>query len=256
MGFEPEWLALREPADHSARDKALLEQARAHAGPEALVADLGCGTGSTARAFDDPKASSWRWRFLDSDAALLEIAAARHPSAEAVIMDLGQIEDMPLNGVSLVTASALLDLMPYEWLCQLAARLKEANLPFYAALSYNGVMHWSPPLAEDQEITMAFNSHQTTNKGLGPAMGPSAARLASQVFAEHGFVVTLADSPWSLAGDDAELHLQLVDGIAAAALEMGSTAATRWVERRRAELGRSAATIGHTDLLAIPRRVH
>jgi len=254
MGFAPDWLALREPADHAARDKALLAQAQAQVGPHAVVADLGCGTGSTARAFAECGAENWTWRFLDSDASLLEIAAARHPKAQPVMMDLGRIEDMPLHGIGLVTASALLDLMPLDWLRRLAQRLKAAALPFYAALTYNGVMHWSPALQEDQEVTEKFNAHQETDKGLGPAMGPRAARVASQVFAEHGFRVSLADSPWSLTEDQAPLHGQLVDGIGAAASEMGSRAATEWVARRRAALGLSTAFIGHTDLLAVPKR--
>lgn len=255
MGFAPDWLALREPADHAARDKALLAQAQAQVGPSAVVADLGCGTGSTARAFAGSGADNWTWRFLDSDASLLEIAATRHPKSEPVMMDLGRIEDMPLHGVGLVTASALLDLMPLDWLRRLAQRLKAEALPFYAALTYNGVMHWSPALQDDQEVTEAFNAHQETDKGLGPAMGPRAARLASQVFMQHGFRVSLADSPWSLKEDQAQLHRKLVDGIGAAAGEMGSNAATQWAVERHAALDQSKAFIGHTDLLAIPQRV-
>lgn len=254
MGFAPDWLALREPLDHKARDKALLAQARSHARPGAVIADLGCGTGSTARAFDEVGTSPWTWRFVDSDASLLEIAAERHPTAEPVIMDLGHIKDMPLQGVSLVTASALLDLMPINWLRELVARLKAAALPFYAALTYNGVMHWTPALDEDREVAAAFNAHQETDKGLGRAMGPGAARIASQIFSDHGFEVTLADSPWAVAHEHAELHGQLVDGIGVAAQEMGSDVAPSWVARRQAELCQTTAMIGHTDLLAVPRK--
>ena len=45
MGFSADWLALREPADHAARDGDLLAAAAQVAG--AVIVDLGCGTGST-----------------------------------------------------------------------------------------------------------------------------------------------------------------------------------------------------------------
>ena len=51
-GFSPEWLELREAADHRARD-GLLAMAladRLQKRPSIQVVDLGCGTGSNIRA--------------------------------------------------------------------------------------------------------------------------------------------------------------------------------------------------------------
>ncbi|MDX8349424.1 class I SAM-dependent methyltransferase [Cognatiyoonia sp. IB215446] len=253
MGFSADWLALREPVDLAARDDALLARAAAFAGQDAVVLDLGSGTGSTARAFGDVRAT---WRFVDGDAALLDIAHARHPASECVTMNLRDIDDLPLDEVSLVTASALLDLMPTEWMTRLAARLQEAMIPFYAALNYDGAMRWSPALDVDATITHAFNQHQQTDKGIGPAMGPQSGQLAAQILRAHGFDVTLADSPWQLGAAEADLHAQLIAGIAEAAQECGSHQAPDWVTKRRADLARSHAVIGHTDLLAIPQKPH
>ena len=51
-GFSPEWLRLREPADHRARDRGLAERLAAHLeGRQSIkLVDLGCGTGSNFRA--------------------------------------------------------------------------------------------------------------------------------------------------------------------------------------------------------------
>ncbi len=107
MSFSAAWLDLREPADRAARDPALLAAAADYLG-DGWAVDLGCGTGATARAFP-PRA---RWRLVDRDAALLARARARLPEARTYALDLGALDDLPLDGARLVTCSALLDLMP------------------------------------------------------------------------------------------------------------------------------------------------
>ena len=252
MSFSPDWLALREPADLAARDRDLLARAIAVAGEDAVVLDLGSGTGSTARAFQGGACSGWTWRFVDGDPDLLDIAHSRHPQSECVVMNLRDIDDLPLAGVSLVTASALLDLMPQTWMTHLAQRLGQAGIPFYAALNYDGVMQWSPAGAEDDAITASFNRHQQTDKGIGPAMGARSGALAQHILLQNGFDVTLSQSPWQLGADQAELHRQLIAGIGDAARETGNTDAAHWAQARIADVAHAKAMIGHTDLLAVP----
>ena len=72
VSFDADWLELREPADRAARDSGLLAAAAGYLGG-ALALDLGCGTGATVRAFG----GVGRWRLVDADPALLEIAGAR-----------------------------------------------------------------------------------------------------------------------------------------------------------------------------------
>ncbi|MEJ8562550.1 class I SAM-dependent methyltransferase [Yoonia sp. GPGPB17] len=250
MGFSPDWLALREPLDHASRDADLLARAVACAGPGTVVVDLGSGTGSTARAFGD---TGCRWRFIDGDAALLDIAQARHPGAEQVVFDLRDIEELPLEGVGMVTASALLDLMPLEWVKALAGRLQDAGIPLYAALNYNGVMRWLPRHEADSDVTKAFNAHQRTDKGIGPALGPTASEVAAEVFADQGFEVHFGDSPWQLNGSAAQLHDELLNGIGMAAAEAGYAQAQAWTADRCATVAETVGYIGHTDIFAVPR---
>ncbi|MGB3408436.1 MAG: class I SAM-dependent methyltransferase, partial [Jannaschia sp.] len=224
-------------------------------GPGAVVVDLGSGTGSTARAATDAVCATWRWRFVDGDPALLDIAQARHPEAEKSVFDLRDIDRLPLEGVRLVTASALLDLMPLEWVTALARRLQAAELPFYGALNYNGRMHWSPPHDADADVTRAFNAHQRTDKGIGPALGPTSGEAAAQVFTEHGFDVSLGDSPWELGAAEARLHRELLAGIGDAAEMVGFAHARDWVADRQATVSQTAGYIGHTDILAVPQKV-
>lgn len=253
MVFSAEWLAMREPLDHVSRDAGLLANVVSYAGANAVVVDLGSGTGSTARAFNDPVCATWTWHFIDGNQDLLNISKTRHPRSVQSVMDLKDIDKLPLDHVDLVTASALLDLMPHAWVAKLARRLQKASIAFYSAINYNGNMRWTPPHHDDQSITDAFNRHQRTDKGVGPALGPASGTVAANIFAEHGFDVSLADSPWELSPDRADLHLSLINGIGDAAAECGHSLAIDWIKARSAMAAKSIGYIGHTDLLAVPQ---
>lgn len=249
MGFSAGWLSLREPADHAARDAALLHKAALAAGERAVVVDLGCGTGSTRRAFGGMLRGA-TWRMVDADPALLALAGG-----EGFALDLNRIDDLPLEGATLVTASALIDLCSAAWIDALVARLAAGHLPFYAALSYDGIMGWTPPHPSDAGVTEAFNRHQGGDKGFGPALGPRAAEYAAQALRGAGYRVETALSPWRLGPAQAALQRDLLGGIAQAAAEAGATGTDGWLAARIAALGGAACRIGHVDLLALPPAV-
>jgi hypothetical protein len=248
VSFDAAWLDLREPADRAARDPGLLAAATAWLG-DGLAVDLGAGAGATLRAFPCGAA---RWRLVDRDSRLLAVAAHRHPAAERVEADLADLDALPLAGARLVTASALLDLCPADWLAALADRVASAGAGFYAALSYDGAMAWTPARPDDAAVTAAFNRHQRRDKGLGPALGPAAAGAAAAAFAARGFTVRHAPSPWRLGPGDAPLRAELVAGIAAAAAEAGCVTAGAWGQARRAASGTGSCVVGHADVLALP----
>ncbi len=252
MGFSAAWLALREPADLAARDAGLLAAAVQAAGPAPIIVDLGCGTGSTLRAFQPHLTTNPTWRLVDADPALLDRAALlAGPDVALHQLDLRRIDDLPFDGAQLVTASALLDLCARDWVVALADRLARMSLPFYAALTYDGVMTWTPADPDDAAVTAAFNTHQRGDKGFGPALGPDAADVCAEIFSAAGFRVMQAESPWHLAEADAALQADLVTGIAAAATEAGHDA-TAWGARRAAAAAATLCHIGHRDFLALP----
>lgn len=254
MGFSAEWLSLREPADRAARDDALARRAAVAAGSTPVIVDLGCGTGATRRALAPYLPANTRWFLVDSDPALLAAAVAdgdNHDNAvEAIRRDIGDLAFLPLEDVTLVTASALLDLVTAAWTETLARRLRA---PFYAALSYCGDMRWTPDDPRDAAVTRFFNRHQQGDKGLGPALGSAAGERAAVIFANAGFDVQRASSPWQLGPESAELQHELIDGIASAAAEAGCAVALDWGRHRRSLASQSTCEIGHLDILAIPR---
>lgn len=253
MGFDADWLFLREPADHAARDKALLAAAVEAAGPSPVILDIGCGTGSTIRAFGDRLGASARWRLVDNDPILLERASAATQNAvETVLMDIRDAEALPLDGVTLVTASALLDLVSDDWLSRLAATLKTRGIPLYAALTYDGLMRWEPEMPEDTDITQAFNRHQQQDKGFGIALGPDAHARAVEHFVGAGYETREASSPWLLGEGTERLREEFTVGVARAAGEAGADRASSWAEQRIKPSGSTMIEVGHRDLLATP----
>jgi SAM-dependent methyltransferase len=244
VSFTAEWLELRAPADAAARDAGLAAVAAGFLGG-GLALDLGCGTGAACAAF--PGA---RWRLVDSDPELLRVAATRC-GGEAVEADLGDLAGLPFEGVRLVTAFALLDLAGRAWIEALAERVAAAGAGLYAPLCYDGALAWEPALPGDAAVGAAFNAHQGRDKGLGEALGPGAAAAMAGAMRARGYWVRLAPSPWRLGAGEATLHAALVEGVAAAAAEMGVAEAGAWGQARLAASG-WGCTVGHLDVLALP----
>jgi hypothetical protein len=255
-GFAADWLALREPADQAARDPDLMRQAAAAAGPAAIIVDLGSGTGAMMRALAPSLGAGQSWRLVDSDRQLL--AACKAPSEIAVTtheMSLLALEDLPLSGATLVTASALFDLVSEDWLARLATRLAASRLPLYASLTYDGIAEWEPSHALDATLRDALNNHQHGDKGFGPALGPDATECLAALMVRHGYRVAQVSSLWRLGPQRAALQIATNEGFAAAALDLsacpGDTLAD-WLACRRSAALTGRMRVGHQDLLAIP----
>lgn len=261
-GFDKNWLALREPADHAARNEVLLEDLARHlAGLEdARLLDIGCGTGSSWRSLNDQLPGKIAWTLLDHDPALLDEAQRRIGEGSGVAFrqhDLNDIATLPLERVCVVTASALFDLCSEGFCTALADRLAAERVGLYAALNYDGLMHWSLPQPLDEQMVDLFNRHQRTDKGFGTALGPDATACLARLLTAHGFSVRVGDSPWRMDAGTAALQIEFLRGLRRPLLEMSELSETTvddWLEFRLSAIGEpgSSCLVGHTDLLALP----
>jgi SAM-dependent methyltransferase len=263
-GFSADWLTLREPHDLRARDPAVLDAVTALLEPlsSVRIVDLACGTGSTLRALGPLLPARQSWKLVDNDLGLLARAAAtplaQHAAVTAVPLDLNRDLEAALDGpVDLVATSALLDLVSEAWLDRLAVEIAARAIPLYAALSYDGRIALSPSDPLDAAIAAAVNAHQRTDKGFGPALGPSAAGYAIARFRALGYSVVHGFSDWMLGPDDPDMQNEILTGWADAAHAIGALSladAKAWLARRRDALaaGSSSLRVGHVDLFATP----
>jgi SAM-dependent methyltransferase len=268
--YAPEWLELREAADAAARSAELLDPLRIRLAnlpgraPGGLVVhDLGCGTGSMGRWLAPRLDGAQHWVLHDRDPYLLHFAAVSSPKAaadgsritvETRRGDIGRLTPDTLAGATLVTASALLDVLTREQTDALAAACVDAGCPALLTLSVVGRVELTPADPLDAEIADAFNAHQRRT-GL---LGPDAVGIASEAFTGRGATVRLRPSPWRLGPAQAALTAQWLRGWVGAAVEQrpGLRAhANTYLAARLASsaLGELHVTVHHTDLLALPR---
>jgi SAM-dependent methyltransferase len=278
-GFDAAWLTLREPYDHAARSAELAARFAAAVGKAPHLLDLGCGSGSNFRYLAPRIAGPQRWRCVDHDPALLEIAQAAvkdwsdrqgwanrrdgddlilaRPGGEIAVgfmlADLARDGPPDTNSKTALTASALLDLTSAAWLENLADRCCTA--PLLMALSFDGRLAFEPKLPEDGEIHGRFIVHQRSDKGFGRALGPAGARHLADLLLIRGCEVALERVDWRLGPDDGPLLSATIEGIIGAAQEvLHDSCLDRWAALRRRQLtaGDLRLSVGHLDLLALP----
>ena len=200
------WLALREPADAAARAAELVEILRPHLPTDGmLIHDLGCGTGSMARWLAPQLSGPQRWVLHDRDAELLELAASNPPTrsadgaavaVETRLDDITRLDPGDLAGVSLLTASALLDMFTSEELDAVRRRLCRSGLSCPRHAQRRGRGRLTPAHPFDREVMDAFNAHQRRRTAGGPLLGPDAVGAAAVAFEQRGFKVVMRPSPW------------------------------------------------------------
>ena len=260
--FSSEWLELREPVDHAARSEEIVS-ALCHYflnDRQLIIADIGGGTGSTQRVLSPAMPQELAWHVLDNDPDLI-LEARNKPGGENTTfssVDLANsitpvFEPVP----DLVATSAFLDLVSLTWLEILVSEITHRRIPFYAALSYDGRLRCHPTHPLDDEIFAAFNKHQKTDKGFGPALGPDAAKSAKKLFENCGYTVFEAESNWEAGPQHADFLSHLIHGWHNAACEIREAEQSEfgtWLSSREEEIniGKLSVFTGHKDLLAVP----
>jgi methyltransferase family protein len=262
------WLALREPADATARSLDLVEHLRRElpARGRQVIHDLGCGTGAMGRWLAPRLPGRQHWVLHDRDADLLEVAAVAPPgpaadgaavTVEARHSDITRLHPGDVADATLVTASALLDLLTEDELAGLVNVCAGAGCPTLLTLSVVGRVDVSPADPLDSRIAAAFDAHQRRAMERGRLLGPDAVALAAQEFGRRAAVVLVRPSPWRLGAAQADLALEWFTGWVGAAceqqLELGA-ATDAYTHRRLAQAaaGQLAVTVDHADLLVLP----
>jgi hypothetical protein len=263
-----EWLALREPADAAARAIDLIEYLGRHSsatGPW-VIHDLGCGTGAMGRWLAPLLRGPQRWIAHDRDGDLLALAAADRPgpaadgaavSVETMRSDITRPDPDGLAGATLITASALLDMLAGDELERLVTACAGAKCPVLLTMSVVGRVSLTPAEPLDGRVASAFNAHQRRATGRGRLLGPDAVVVAAEEFRRRGSEVLVRVSPWRLGAFQADLARQWFTEWVGAACEQQpqlAAEAESYTGRRLAQLaaGQLQLVVEHADLLVLP----
>ncbi|HWU59008.1 MAG TPA: hypothetical protein VN045_09840, partial [Microbacteriaceae bacterium] len=295
-----EWLSLREPEDAATRSRelalaaaALLEHTPLQQTPlqqtplqhrplqqttlkqtTLSIHDLGSGTGSMMRWLAPLLPGPQTWTLHDWNADLIEQAAAgirpldRDGVPISVRTQPGNLADLraavlgPAGqpAASLVTASALLDVLTVNEIHAIVDAVLDVGCPALLALTVTGDVRLSPADELDPAFQAAFNSHQQS--GTRRQVGQDGAAIAGRLFTEAGWHVRSSTTTWRLDHHRPRLLAEWFDGWVDAALEFDAehdaelqAHAARYRRRRAVEIERGELTahIDHMDLLAWPR---
>ncbi|HEY3187131.1 MAG TPA: class I SAM-dependent methyltransferase [Solirubrobacteraceae bacterium] len=260
--ISPQWLCLREPADAAARSAELAERLGRHvpATGRLVIHDLGGGSGAMGRWLAPRLPGPQHWVVHDRDADLLELAVAAAPgpaadgapvTVEARRSDITRLAPGELADASLVTASALLDLLTPDALARMLAAC--AGCPMLLALTVVGRVTLTPEEPLDALMGAAFNAHQRRGRKLGPDAVAATARELRGMGAE----ILVRPSPWRLDAAHADLAAEWIDGWVAAACEQEPALAAEagaYSDRRLAQAaaGELDVIVDHADLLVLP----
>jgi hypothetical protein len=252
----PEWLSLREPADAAARSVELADRLARHLATAGrlVIHDLGGGSGAMGRWLAPRLPAPQHWVVHDRDADLLKLAVGDAPgdvSVEGRRSDVTRLTRDELAGASLVTASALLDLLTADELARTLAAC--AGCPMLLALTVAGRVTLTPEEPLDALMGAAFNAHQRR----GGLLGPDAVAAAVHELSGTGAEVALRPSPWRLDAADAALTAEWLGGWVAAACEQEPALAEdadAYRERRLAQAaaGELRVIVDHADMLVLP----
>jgi hypothetical protein len=264
-----QWLALREPVDAQARSHDLVERLRRELPVTGclVIHDLGAGTGAMGRWLAPLLRGPQHWVLHDRDTDLLEVAAAHLPgpaangaavTLEAKRSDITCLEPGDLAGASLITASALLNMLTEEDLSGLTTACAGARSPILLTLSVTGDVDLTPGDPLDRRIAAAFDAHQRRVTERGRLLGPDAAAFAVDQFGRLGAEVLVRPSLWRLGVRQTDLLVEWLTGWVGAACEQEPELAAEagvYCRRRLAQAtaGELRATLNHADLLASPR---
>lgn len=247
-GFAAEWLAARESADAAARATSLLSALPA---PPLVIRDLGCGTGAMARWLSPRLPGPQQWILTDHDPDLLAIAAASVPGSVTDLRDFTALRAADLAGTTLVTGSAVLDLLTAGEVSTLVEACAGAGCAALFTLSVIGQVRFTPADPLDADLMAAFNAHQRRLVGGRRLLGPDGSGWAAAEFTRLGFTVTQAASPWELRPGD--LFDQWVQGWLEAACAWRpelAEAVAQWSRRRASQ--ELHVVVEHEDILAVP----
>jgi hypothetical protein len=174
---------------------------------------------------------------------------------------VGELEKLgagDLQGASLVTASALLDVLTASEAHAIVEACVEVAAPALLSLSVTGEVELRPWDARDKLIEAAFNAHQRREVHDRRLLGRYGAPIVRGLFELAGWRVRTARTTWRMSDTEPRLLEEWFAGWIDAAEEQSPSlrqdaAGYRELRLSQSDRGELSAVVYHLDLLAWPR---
>src|SRR5262249_5677062 len=141
----------------------------------------------------------------DRDADLLEVADVPGPAADGAavttetrLSDISRLRPSELADATLITASALLDVLVEDQVAAVVAACAVTGSPILLTLSVVGRVSLTPSDPLDRRVAAAFNAHQRRRTERGRLLGPDAFAFAVKEFGRLGADMLVRSSEWQL----------------------------------------------------------
>lgn len=278
LDVSSDWLALRETEDARARSADLALRIPSLLTPSLripsplgpgpiTVHDLGSGTGSMMRWLAPMLPGPQTWVLHDWNESLTGRAFDGPPprgsddvpvTIRTRVGELDRLRADDLAGASLVTASALLDVLTAAEAHAIVDACVEVGAPTFLSLSVTGEVELRPWDARDRAVGDAFNAHQRREVQGRRLLGRYGGPIVRGLFQQAGWAVRQARTSWRLDDRDPELLREWFDGWVDAADEQSPERSAEIADYRalrhdQLDRGALSAVVYHLDVLAWPR---
>ena len=190
--FENSWLFQREKIDNISKSKLIIKKINNFFKIEQDVKlmDLGTGTGSNFRFLSKKIVQKKQnWTLIDISKKSL-LAAKNHIQINNKIINVSIVNKNLIKNINkvdfkkfdIVTGSAFLDIMPFEWFKKFYQENKKTKVVYFA-INYDGFFQFYPKQKYDKEMLIMFNDDQKSIKHKNDrAVGPDCTKIIEKQF--------------------------------------------------------------------------
>ena len=192
--FQNSWLFQREKIDNLSKNISIINKINRVLKnyDEIRIIDLGTGTGSNFRYLSKKiKFKNQFWTLMDLSKSSLNQAKKNivtNNKIKKIILKhddiIKNIQQHNFEDYDLVTGSAFLDIMPFDWFKKFYIKNKNTKLVYFS-INYDGYIKFYPKHNLDRDILQLFNNDQKSKKNNKTrAVGPDCSNIINRCFSK------------------------------------------------------------------------
>lgn len=259
--FENSWLFQREKIDNLSKNNLIIKKINSFfkSDQDVKLMDLGTGTGSNFRFLSRKiKQKRQHWTLIDISKKSL-LAAKNKISISNKIVNLSiinknlikNINQIDFKNFDIVTGSAFLDIMPFDWFKKFYQQNKKTKI-IYFAINYDGFFQFYPRHKYDKKVLLLFNSDQKSIKHKKDrAVGPDCTKIIEKQFLKTHKTFSF-NSNWDI-NNNKKFQLMFLNFCENVIKKNKINNLNEWLDYRKSQIKKneSRLIVNNKDFLAI-----